>query len=152
MTAPPLRILPALRPGNAHFWQGGAEGELRFLRCASCRTWIHPPSPRCPECLGEELAPEAVSGRGTVVSFTVNHKAWVPGEHEPYAIVLVELEEGIRHQLLLDVQGQLERRHLQQLERLLQTRRHHQLQGLLLRESKSEFHARSRGSRRSLRA
>ncbi len=98
MAPSPLRILPRIHPGNAHFWQGGAAGELRFLRCAACRTWLHPPAPRCPQCLGRELAPEAVSGRGRVVSFTINHKAWVPGEDQPYAIVLVELAEqpGLR--------------------------------------------------------
>ena len=93
MTDRPFRILPRVTPKNEHFWHGGAEGELRILRCRACRHWVHPPAPRCPECLGKELAPEAASGRGTVVSFTVNHKAWVPGEDEPFAIVLVELDD-----------------------------------------------------------
>ncbi len=104
MTAP-FRILPRITPANAHFWQGGAEGELRFLRCRACRTWIHPPSPRCPQCLAKDLAVEAVSGRGTVVSCTVNHKAWVPGEDEPYAIALVELPEQAGLRLMTNVVG-----------------------------------------------
>ena len=29
----PFRVLPAVLPENEHFWMGGAEGELRFLRC-----------------------------------------------------------------------------------------------------------------------
>ena len=33
----PFRVLPAVTPENEHFWLGGAEGELRFLRCADCR-------------------------------------------------------------------------------------------------------------------
>ncbi len=32
----PFRILPALTDRNRHFWTGGAEGELRFLRCQDC--------------------------------------------------------------------------------------------------------------------
>ena len=104
MTAP-LRILPRITPANAHFWRGGAEGELRFLRCRACRTWIHPPSPRCPTCLAKDLAVEAASGRGTVVSVTINHKAWVPGEDAPYAIALVELPEQAGLRLMTNVVG-----------------------------------------------
>jgi hypothetical protein len=29
----PFRVLPAVTVDNEHFWLGGAEGELRFLRC-----------------------------------------------------------------------------------------------------------------------
>ncbi|MGZ4711007.1 MAG: Zn-ribbon domain-containing OB-fold protein, partial [Acidimicrobiales bacterium] len=68
----PFRVLPAVTPENEHFWMGGAEGELRFLRCRSCRFWIHPPQPICPSCLSRELAVEAVSGRATVFTYTVN--------------------------------------------------------------------------------
>ena len=32
----PFRILPRVGPENEHFWKGGAEGELRFLRCGPC--------------------------------------------------------------------------------------------------------------------
>ena len=39
------------------------------------------------------MAPEATSGRGRVVTFTVNHKAWVPGLPVPYVLALVALEE-----------------------------------------------------------
>ena len=52
----PFRVLPAVVPENEHFWTGGAEGELRFLRCTACRYWIHPPTPVCPRCLGMHLA------------------------------------------------------------------------------------------------
>jgi uncharacterized OB-fold protein len=62
----PFRVLPRVTPLNRHFWTGGAEGELRFLRCQACRTWIHPPAPRCPGCLANDVEPEAVSGRGEV--------------------------------------------------------------------------------------
>jgi uncharacterized OB-fold protein len=89
----PFRVLPRITPQNEHFWTGGAAGELRILRCRACRAWIHPPQPVCPACLGRELAPEAMSGRATVATFTVNHQAWLPGQSEPYVIAIVELEE-----------------------------------------------------------
>jgi len=98
MAEKPFRMLPRLTDQNRHFWQGGAEDELRLLRCRSCGTWIHPPSPLCPRCLGKQLGPEVVSGRATVATFTLNHQPWVPSPDHPYVIAIVELEEqpGLR--------------------------------------------------------
>jgi uncharacterized OB-fold protein len=62
--------LPKLRPDNEFYWTSGRDGCLRFLRCQSCRYYVHPPSSRCPQCLNAELKPEAVSGVGEVLSFT----------------------------------------------------------------------------------
>ncbi len=98
MSEKPFRILPKVTPGNEHFWKGGAEGELRFLRCQDCKYYIHPPSPICPECLGKNLAAEAVSGRAHVLTYTINHQPWIPGVPLPYAIAIVEIVEqkGLR--------------------------------------------------------
>jgi uncharacterized protein len=97
VTAVPFRVQPALDDGNRFFWTSGEDGRLRFLRCQACGYWLHPPVPRCPECGSREVAPEAVSGRGEVWSYTVNHQPW-DGGTEPYAIVLVALPEqhGLR--------------------------------------------------------
>ncbi len=83
---------------NAHFWTGGARGELCLLRCSACRHWIHPPAPICPACLARDVAPEAVSGRARVATFTVNHQSWIPGFDPPYLVAIVELDEqrGLR--------------------------------------------------------
>lgn len=97
MSDQPFRVLPAIDDTNEFFWTSGADGHLRFLRCQACGYFLHPPSPRCPECGSTEVAPEPVSGRGQVFSFTVNHQSW-DGGTDPYAIVLVELDEqpGLR--------------------------------------------------------
>lgn len=94
----PFRVLPAVTVDNEHFWRGGRQGELRFLRCADCGYWIHPPAPVCPECLGRDLAPSAASGRGTVLTYTVNHQPWYPNLDPPYLVAIVELpeQEGLR--------------------------------------------------------
>jgi hypothetical protein len=99
----PFRVLPRVTPRNEHFWRGGAQGELRFLRCADCAHYVHPPQPRCPACLGKSLRPEAVSGRATVASVTLNHKPWVPGPDHPYAIAIVEIEEQPSLRLMTNV-------------------------------------------------
>lgn len=92
-TKKPLRLLPLVTPENEHYWHGGAEGKLRFLRCESCRHYVHPPAPLCPECLSRDLSPEAVSGRAVVHTFTVNHQPWIPGFDPPYVVAIVEIEE-----------------------------------------------------------
>jgi uncharacterized OB-fold protein len=101
----PFRVLPRVTPTNEHFWRGGAEGELRFLRCGDCGTWVHPPSPVCPSCHGKGVAPRAVSGRGTVATYTLNHQPWVPAPDHPYAIAIVELEEQPGLRLMTNVVG-----------------------------------------------
>src|SRR5262249_8801067 len=88
----PFRLLPRLDAGNEFFWTGGADGRLRFLCCATCRRLVHPPVPRCPICLSDGLAPTTVSGRGSVLTYTVNYQQWLPGT-EPYIIALVAIDE-----------------------------------------------------------
>lgn len=91
--APPFRILPKLTDQNRHFWTGGERGELCFLRCGDCGYYIHPPEPLCPECHSKQVAPEAVSGRATVATYTVNHQPWMPGPELPYVIAIIEIVE-----------------------------------------------------------
>ena len=97
MTDAPFRVLPAVDDENRFFWTAGEDGRLRFLRCQRCGYYLHPPSPRCPSCLGTDLAPGPVSGQGEVFSFTVNHQPW-DGSSEPYIIAVVALpeQEGLR--------------------------------------------------------
>jgi uncharacterized OB-fold protein len=87
------RPLPAINEMNRHFWQSGETGQLRLLRCSDCGTWIHPYAGLCPSCRSSAIAPQPVSGRATVVSFTVNVQPWFPHVPTPYVIALVELEE-----------------------------------------------------------
>jgi uncharacterized OB-fold protein len=100
-----VRLLPEVTPETEHFWRGGARGELVFLACRACGTYVHPPAPVCPRCLARDLAPRAVSGRGTVVTYTVNHQRWNPTVPTPYVIALVELDEQPGLRLLTNLVG-----------------------------------------------
>ena len=71
------RPLPLITPFNEFFWTGGADDELRFQRCQSCGTLRQPPAPICAVCRSTETEIATVSGRGTVVGFTVNHHQWL---------------------------------------------------------------------------
>jgi acetyl-CoA acetyltransferase/uncharacterized OB-fold protein len=90
--------LPALEPETERFWRACREGRLEIVRCRDCGWWVHPPRPVCPRCHERDVGWEQASGRGTIVSFTVNHQPWFPGMDVPYVIALVELaeQEGLR--------------------------------------------------------
>lgn len=91
-SGPAIRLQPRLDVENRFYWTSGADGKLRLLRCNDCAKFVHPPAPVCPDCLRSDLAPEVVSGRGTVASFTVNIQQWIPGS-EPYVIAWVAIDE-----------------------------------------------------------
>jgi len=90
---PPQRALPLIDVDNKDYWTGGAEGQLRIYRCQDCSYYVHPPVRFCPKCESRKVEPEAVSGRGSVTSFTVNHKQWVPGLPERFVLALVSIAE-----------------------------------------------------------
>jgi uncharacterized OB-fold protein len=91
-------VLPELTDRNRHFWQGGETGQLVFLRCQDCGYYLHPPVPICPKDQSKNLVHEAVSGRATLASYSVNHHQWIPGFELPYVVALVEIVEqtGLR--------------------------------------------------------
>ena len=92
------RKLPAITAESQPFWQGGENGQLMIYFCHDCNRYFHPPAPICPCCIGENIAPKAVSGRGKVATFTINHQQWQPGLEVPFVVAMVELEEqeGLR--------------------------------------------------------
>ena len=104
MSALPFRVQPVVDDENRFFWTSGEDGRLRFLRCQACGQFLHPPVPRCPACGSRDVAPEAVSGRGEVFSYTVNHKSW-DGDPEPYVIALVTFPEQDGLRLTTNVVG-----------------------------------------------
>lgn len=89
---PPPRIISP-SPESEFYWTSGADGKLRIQRCRDCERWIHPPGPVCPFCHSRKLSPEPVSGVGTVATFTINRKEWIPGFTPPYVFALVEIDE-----------------------------------------------------------
>jgi uncharacterized OB-fold protein len=105
VSAPPFRLLPEVTAENEHFWRGGAAGELRFLHCAACDRFVHPPAPRCPRCLGASLAVKASSGRARLHTYTVNHQPWIPGFDPPYVVAIVTLDEDPELRLTTNLVG-----------------------------------------------
>lgn len=96
-------IPPELTVDTEPFWRGCAEGVLRIARCRACGLYLHPPRPACRRCRSMDVAPEKVSGRGTVHTFTVVHHAFIPGVEVPYVVAVVELDEQAGLRLLTNI-------------------------------------------------
>lgn len=90
--------LPRGEGYNGEFYQFCKQHTLHFQRCADCGTWRHMPRESCNRCGSFEWQWAASSGRGTIFSWTVIHRALHPGFNDdlPYAAVVVELDEGVR--------------------------------------------------------
>jgi uncharacterized OB-fold protein len=65
---------------------------------------VHPPTSYCPDCGGRDLAPEAVSGKATLHSFTINVQPW-DGSDDPYIIGIVEIHEQAGLRLMTNIVG-----------------------------------------------
>lgn len=97
--------LPTPTAVSRRFWEAARDGRLELPCCRACRLTFHYPRVLCPRCWSQDLGWRVVSGRGTVATFTVLHRAVHPAwqSRAPYVTALVDLEEGPR--LLSNVVG-----------------------------------------------
>jgi uncharacterized OB-fold protein len=101
---PPMPKATAL---TQPFWEGAAEHRLVILRCQSCGFWLHPPRPICRRCRSWDVAPEAVSGRGSLYTYTVTETPFHPywADKVPYVVAVVTLEEQPDLRVITNVVG-----------------------------------------------
>ena len=89
------RPLPVPTPETRHFWEGTQVGELRLQCCDDCRHIYFPPRPFCPKCASRKVTVVTSSGKAKLYSYVIHHRP-APGFTPPYAIAVVELDEGPR--------------------------------------------------------
>ncbi len=89
------RIIPQPTPETQHYWDGAKRGELLLQTCKSCNHTYFPPRPFCPECGSRDVEVIKASGKGRLYSYIINHMK-APGYEPPFAVAVVELEEGPR--------------------------------------------------------
>jgi uncharacterized OB-fold protein len=89
------RPLPKPTPETQHYWDGAKAGELRLQTCGECEHTYFPPRPFCPKCGSKSVSVTKASGKGRLYSYIINHLP-TPGFEAPFAIAVVELEEGPR--------------------------------------------------------
>jgi uncharacterized OB-fold protein len=79
------------------FYTHLAEGKLMAGKCARCGKIHLPPRPLCDKCFGQDFAWIEISGKGTLLTFTVIYIA--PALFQamaPYAVGIVQLENGAK--------------------------------------------------------
>jgi uncharacterized protein len=100
MTTPAAALpapAPATNPETTQFWAATAEGRLLVKRCQDCDGLMWYPRSICPECSSLRTEWFEVSGRGSIYSYTVNHRG--EGAYQgapPFVLAYVELDEGPR--------------------------------------------------------
>jgi hypothetical protein len=80
------------------FYEAARRHELVVQRCRACGTLRFPARAACNRCMAREVEWTPVAGTGTVFSVAVMHQANHPAYAAmlPYAVVVVELECGVR--------------------------------------------------------
>lgn len=88
--------LPRIDERNRGHWDGARENKLLVQKCGDCGALRYPSSRLCAKCQSEVAGWVEVSGKGTVWSWCVFHRAYFEGfkPEIPYAVVLVQLDEG----------------------------------------------------------
>jgi uncharacterized OB-fold protein len=94
----PAKPLPQISADMAPFFEAARRHQLVVQRCTACGALRFPARAICSRCLAREAEWVPASGRGTVFSFAIMHQAMHPGfaAEVPYAVVIIELEEGVR--------------------------------------------------------
>lgn len=88
---------PLIDSDSQPFWDGLNRKELLIQQCDDCHQSIFYPRLLCPHCFSEHVSWTSASGRGTIYSYTVVHRAFGPFAGEtPYVVAIVELAEGVR--------------------------------------------------------
>jgi uncharacterized OB-fold protein len=90
--------LPQPNVVTQRFWSSCKDGRFEFQHCKACGHNQFPPRLTCTACHSADLDWLPSSGRGTVYSFTVVHRAPLESfkADVPYVIAIVALEEGVR--------------------------------------------------------
>lgn len=82
--------------GATPFQAGLASGELRYARCAACGGVLDYGARLCPACGATEVVWARASGRGRLRARAIYHRSYAKGLEPPYAVAMIELEEGPR--------------------------------------------------------
>jgi uncharacterized protein len=100
VTTPPQSLpapAPAVNPETKEFWAATAQGRLLLKRCLDCGSVVWYPRVICPGCSSLRTEWFESSGRGSVYSYTLNHRG--EGAYQdsgPFVLAYVELDEGPR--------------------------------------------------------
>ena len=90
------KAIPRPTPETQHFWDGCKQGKLILQRCKETGKAYFPPRPFSPFTGSKDVETFEASGKGRLYTYMINHRPARGFEDGPYAIAIVELEEGVR--------------------------------------------------------
>ncbi len=94
---PYTKPLPQPTPETQPFWDSLKRHQMQLQCCQDCRDFYFYPRPFCPKCYSTNVAWEDVSGKATLETYVINHRAAPRFEEDaPYVIAVVTLAEGPR--------------------------------------------------------
>lgn len=82
--------------GATPFLAGLAVGELRYARCGACDAVLEYGASLCPACGAAKVVWVRASGAGRLRARAIYYRSYAAGLVPPYAVAMVELEEGPR--------------------------------------------------------
>lgn len=90
------RPLPVADPRTAPYWSAARNDTLSLPRCIACGHYQFYPRSICSRCQSSDFAWTPCSGKGTVHSFTIVHRAPSPAfaDMVPYVVANIRLAEG----------------------------------------------------------
>ncbi len=79
------------------FYEAASRGDLLYQQCPTCEHRQFYPRAVCTAC-GADPEWATASGRGSVYTFTIVRQNYAKGfkDELPYAVAMVELEEGVK--------------------------------------------------------
>src|SRR5258706_2616760 len=90
----PTPTLPSITPLTRPFWDAAAQGRLLLPRCRACGRHFFRPEVACTHCFATDWTWVDSSGRGSLYSHSIVHKAPAPGFAVPLVLAVGERDEG----------------------------------------------------------
>ena len=94
--AEPARAKPKPTPETQHFWDGTQRRRTAPATLRRLRPRLFSAAPVLPVLRLAQGQVFKASGKGKLYSYVINHRPAAPGFTPPYAIAVVELDEGPR--------------------------------------------------------
>lgn len=75
-------------------WESIRARAMTLQHCPACGQWQYPPAPACMHCGDDALQWKPIAGNGTILSWVVFHRTYLPAYPAPYNAIAVRLGEG----------------------------------------------------------
>ncbi|SMB25058.1 putative nucleic-acid-binding protein containing a Zn-ribbon [Sterolibacterium denitrificans] len=91
-----LKPVPIATETSAPFWNGLRERKVNMQQCDDCGHWVFYPRAHCPACFSPRLSWKEISGKGTLLTYTLTRVPTMPEftDEMPQKLAVVQFDEG----------------------------------------------------------